>query len=317
MSNEESFPVGKVEFLHLNPMTFHEFLEALEPPLCEEYNKIAITDHTAINPLHHKKLLETWKKYQAIGGMPEVVKNYIEYSKNESELKAITRARDIQNQLLTGYKADFSKHSGTVNSAHILSVYEAVASQLAKTQDESTQKFKFTGVIPNQKGFDRVRGPLTWLEKSRLVIKVLINNKAEHPLKAHTEDNRFKLYFMDVGLLNAALETPIEAIMAHELGSYKGYIAENFVAQELYAKNTGALYSWIEGRAELEFLWIQGKNIVPIEVKSAERSTLAKSLDAYIGRYKPELALKLTGQNRGYDPKRKMLTMPIYLAGKI
>ena len=317
MSNEDSFPVGKVDFQNMNPMTYQEFLEASDPKLFEEYENIQIADHSTISALIHKELLESWKRYQTIGGMPEVIKNYIEYKKSHSELKSILRAREIQNQLLTGYKADFSKHSGTVNSAHILSVFEAVSSQLAKAHNESTQKFKFTGVIPNQKGFERVRGPLTWLEKARLVIKVMINNKAEHPLKGQIEDNRFKLYFMDVGLLNAALEIPIEATLANELGSYKGYMAENFVAQELFAKNKGTLYSWMESRAELEFLWIQGKDIIPIEVKSAERSTRAKSLDSYIDRYKPNLALKLTAGNRGYDPNRKMLTMPIYLAGKI
>lgn len=316
MSKEISFPVGKVDFLHMGPMTFSEFLLACDPPLHKHYEAIDVKASTAIEPLYHKKLLEFWRTYIAIGGMPEVVAYYSKKHK-DSEVAALNHARTLQMQLLTGYKADFSKHSGTVNAAHILNVFESVPSQLARAYDEEVSKYKFGGVIPKHKGFESIKGPLTWLEKSRLVIKNYIANKAEHPLKAYTEDNRFKLYFMDVGLLHAALDVPIQSIIANELGNYKGFIAENFVAQELSAKKDGPLYSWTEGTAELEFLWMTEGLIVPIEVKSSERSTRAKSLDAYIARYKPKLVYKLTGQNRGYDPNRNMMTMPIYLTGKI
>ena len=316
IKNEESFPVGKVDFLSMYPMNFSEFLFSYNHRLHNFYENINIEESSAIEPLYHQLLLDSWKRYVAIGGMPEVVKTYLP-NHEDHELKAITEARKIQNQLLTGYKADFSKHSGTVNAAHILSVFDSVAIQLAKSYDEEVGKFKFTGVIPNQKGFEKIRNPLTWLEKSRLVIKSFITSKPDHPLKAHTEENRFKLYFIDVGLLNAALEIPIEVILANQVGSYKGFIAENFVAQELNFISQGSLFSWTEGRAELEFLWTKGKYIIPIEVKSSSRSTRAKSLDSYIERYTPPLSYKLTGQNRGFDSNRKMMTLPIYLAGKI
>jgi predicted AAA+ superfamily ATPase len=316
MSNEESFPVGKVDFLSMYPMNFEEFLMSFNPTLHEQFKLILMSETTPINPVYHHKLLEAWRKYIAIGGMPEVVSTYLEFHQS-NELHAITLARKIQNQLLTGYKADFTKHSGTVNSGHILSVFDSVAIQLSKSYDESVNKFNFSGVIPKQKGFDRIRGPLTWLHKSRLVIKTFIANKAHHPLKSYTEENKFKLYFFDVGLLNASLEIPIETIFSNQLGSYKGFIAENFVAQELIPKSNSQLYSWTEGNAEVEFIWPSGTNLIPIEVKSSERSTRAKSLDSFIAKYAPEYAYKITGQNRGYDPKRNMITLPIYLAGKI
>jgi predicted AAA+ superfamily ATPase len=316
MVNENSFPVGKVDFLSMYPMTFDEFLMAYNPNLYSQYNSIDILESSKIDPLYHQKLMEVWKRYLAIGGMPEVVSSYIE-NHSINELMAATAARKIQRQLLTGYKADFAKHSGTVNAGHILSVFDSVAIQLSKSYDEEVGKFLFIGVIPKQKGFDRIRGPLTWLAKSRLVIKNYIANKAEHPLKAYTEENRFKLFFLDVGLLNASLEIPVEAILGNQLGSYKGFIAENFVAQELVYKSETNLYSWAEGKAEVEFLWISGKDIVPIEVKSSAKSARAKSLDSFIAKYNPPLAYKVTAQNRGYDPKRKMMTIPIYLTGKI
>lgn len=316
MTNEDSFPVGKVDFLSMYPMNFEEFLMSYDSTLHREYNLINILDSEKIDSLYHQKFLEAWKRYSAIGGMPEVVSTYLEYHKS-NELRGISSARKIQTQLLTGYKADFTKHAGTVNAAHILSVFDSVAGQLSKSYDEEVGKFIFTGVIPQQKGFDRIRGPLTWLAKSRLVIKNYIASKANHPLKAYTEENRFKLYFIDVGLLNASLEIPIETILFNQLGSYKGFIAENFVAQELVCKSDTNLYSWAEGRAEVEFLWPSGKEIIPIEVKSSARSTRAKSLDSFIAKYDPSLAYKVTAQNRGYDPKRKMMTIPIYLTGKI
>lgn len=316
MSNEESFPVGKVEYLDMGPMTYSEFLYACDPTLHARFQQIDILATTPIDSLTHKKLLEIWKRYIAVGGLPEVVSHYLKEFKTNENL-AIKEARKIQLQLLTGYKADFSKHSGTVNAAHILSVFESVPIQLAKAFDEEVGKFKFTGVIPKHKGFESIRGPLTWLEKSRLVIRTSIANKAEHPLKAYTEENRFKLYFMDVGLLNAALEVPIQAILSDEVGHYKGFIAENFIAQELFAKNSGSLFSWTESSAEIEFLMINESEIIPIEVKASEKSRRAKSLDSYIERYQPRLAYKLTGQNRGFDPNRKMMTLPIYLAEKI
>jgi predicted AAA+ superfamily ATPase len=315
IKNESAFPVGKVEFLGMAPMNFEEFLMNDEA-LYEEYKKISIKDHEKINSLYHQKLLEAWRTYQAIGGMPEVVKTYFSMRKR-SELNACLAARKIQEQLIIGYKADFSKHSGTVNSAHILSVFESIPTQLFSSYDESVSKFSFTGVVPKQKGFERIKGPLTWLVQSRLVIQSLIVSKSEHPLKAHTLANKFKLYFFDVGLLNAMLELPIEVLLQNEIGAYKGFIAENFVAQELFFNSNSSLYSWTEGRSEVEFLLVLGKDIVPLEVKSSERSVRAKSLDSYIERYYPSHAYKLSSQNRGFDQKRKMLTMPIYLAGKI
>lgn len=316
MVNEDSFPVGKVDFLSMYPMNFDEFLFSFDPILHSEFKLINILETTKIDSLYHQKFLEAWKRYLAIGGMPEVVSTYLEGCKS-NELKAINSARKIQMQQLVGYKADFAKHSGTVNAAHILSVFDSVPIQLAKAYDEEVGKFIFSDVIPRQKGFDRIRGPLTWLAKSRLVIKNYIANKADHPLRAYTEENKFKLYFIDVGLLSASLEIPIETILSNEIGTYKGFIAENFVAQELFYKSDINLYSWTEGKAEIEFLWLSGKDIVPIEVKSSAKSTRAKSLDSFIAKYHPPLAYKISAQNRGYDPKRKMMTIPIYLVGKI
>ena len=128
--------------------------------------------------------------------------------------------------------------------------------------------------------------------------------------------NFFKVFFLDVGLLNTVLKTPVESIIDNSLGSYKGYIAENFVAQELFARLDEDLISWQEGQAEIEFLVTQGKNIIPIEVKSFAKWRRAKSLYSFIERYSPNEAYRITNQNAGLG-EHGFSTLPMYLVGSV
>ncbi len=317
VKNEESFPVGKVDFLSLFPMTFDEFVWTLDESLHHYLDRFVLNqaELSSLPAPVHESLLTLFFYYLAVGGLPEAV---LHFSQNYQDnlFEALDQVRTIQKALLTGYEADFSKYSGTVNANHIHSVFHAIPKQLAKSLDESTSRFKFTHVIPNQKGFERISGPLTWLVKSRLCIRNYIAKRSGHPLRGYTDENLFKLFFFDVGLLNAALMTPMEALIENQLDSYKGFIVENFVAQELFAELDHDLVSWTEGNAEIEFLITQGKEIAPIEVKSAMKSRRAKSLDAYIQRYHPKFAYKLSGQNIGRH-EAGYLTLPLYLAGKL
>jgi len=315
VKNEESFPVGKVNFLSMFPMTFYEFLVALKEPLCPYLDGFDPKSPQPLPAFIHQQLLQYLFYYFAVGGLPEAVLRFKEHH-TSSLPDALKLARQIQNELLTGYEADFSKYSGTVNANHIHSVFRSISKQLAKSFDEPTSKFKFSGVIPNQKGFDRIIGPLTWLTSSRLCIKSYIASRSGHPLQAYTTDNVFKVFYLDVGLLNAALDTPMESIVEDHLESYKGYIVENFVCQELYSKLDRDLVSWQEGQAEVEFLINQGAEIIPIEVKSGTKSRRAKSLDAYIAKYHPKVAYKLSAQNVGVQEGR-FITLPLYLCSHI
>lgn len=311
VNNEESFPVGKVNFMSMFPMTFEEFTIALEPNLLSYIKDFDPKTCQQIPTTIHERLLEVLVLYFAVGGLPEVVSRFIkEYGKNLND--ALTVARQTQHELIMGYSSDFSKYAGTVNANHIHQVFDAIPKQLAKSYDEEVKKFKFSEVISRQKGFDRIIGPLTWLCNSRLSIKNFIANKSGHPLSSYTKENQFKVFFLDVGLLNAALSTPMEAIIKDNLSSYKGYIVENFVAQELYAQLDRELIAWKEGGSEIEFLVTCKDQIVPIEVKSSRRSRRAKSLDTYIRRYKPKWAYKLSGQNVGTST-RGYMTVPLYL----
>lgn len=314
-TNEASFPVGKVEYLAMGPLLFEEFLAESNSQLFKFYQKISTNDFDPIPKISHDALLDEWKTYMALGGLPEVLSTFFN-ARKKGQLQAFQAARDVQLQLLKGYRSDFAKHSGKNNSTHILSVFESISFQLQKYQDESVKRFKFQNVIPNQRGFSRVRGPLTWLMLAGLCIKTFIATKAAYPLKGYCEENKFKMYFFDIGLLQATLGIPMQAILSEKLGSYKGFIVENFIAQEMYHRYFQELYSWSEGEAELEFLHHQSGEIIPIEVKSSEKSRKAKSLDSFNKRYSPHVCYKFTAQNRGFHQERNILTIPLYLVSR-
>ncbi|MHB1336627.1 MAG: ATP-binding protein [Candidatus Humimicrobiaceae bacterium] len=314
--NEESFPVGKVNFLYMFPMNFEEFLLATDEQSYEQYKNFSIEDPFVLPGVIHNRLLELMRYYFITGGLPEVVGKFTSlFMENEKE--ALIEVRERQKELIEGYEADFSKYSSTVNANHIHNVFESIPVQLSRAFDEEVSKYIFKGVIPSQKGYDRISGPLGWLVKGRLCIKSIIASKAEHPLKSYCQENKFKAYLFDMGILNCMLNTPFEAILAERLGSYKGFLAENFVAQELYSYLNTDLVAWSEGRSEIEFLISKNEHIIPLEVKSSKRSRKSRSLDSFVSRYNPERAYKLSGQNFGIQEKRAIITLPIYFCGKL
>jgi predicted AAA+ superfamily ATPase len=314
--SDSSFPVGKVQFETMNPLNFEEFLTIIEPSLTPLWSEIKIFDKDPIDPFYHKKFLELFRTYLAIGGMPEAV-FYFQKNFRSDYLQALNGARKIQQNLNYAYKSDFLKYSGRINANHILAVFESIPTQLAQVIDESVSKYKFAHVIPKSDGFLKIEGPLTWLVNARLAIKVFICNKSEEPLAAFRKDNKFKLYYFDVGLLNAALNIPINKLVADEVGSYKGFIAENFIACEFNLLFNETLNSWAEGDSEIEFIIHHQDELVPIEVKSSTRFLRSKSLDSYLAKYHPKTAIKLSPNNRGFNSEKNIWSIPIYLAGKL
>ena len=310
--NEESFPVGKVDFLYMFPMDFEEFLLAVDKGAHQEYMDFSVEKPHVIPEIIHKRLLELLRYYFITGGLPEVVEHFAGLYREDEKL-ALEKIRVIQKNLAEGYKADFSKYSGMVNANHIYNVFESIPAQLSKVLEGEVSKYMFKGVIPNQKGFERISGPLGWLVNSRLCIKSMIALKAGHPLRSYCRENRFKVYLFDIGMLNCMLNTPYQAILSEKLGSYKGFIAENFVAQELFSIFNTDLIAWSERKAEIEFIISQGEHIIPLEVKSSIRSRKSRSLDSFIDRYNPVRAYKLSGQNFGENKQRNIMTLPLYL----
>ena len=308
-----SFPVGKVNFLNLYPMSFEEFLMAVNDKICLElFNTVLQSDRQS--DIAHAKLWDRLKEYYMTGGMPKVVSSYLSNADNRFE--AMREARFIQQELIEGYFKDFAKHSGKINSLHIVSVLENIPIQLSNNIDGSVKRYRFKKVLPLKKSFSDLQGPIDWLINAGLIIKVKICNRAELPLETFCKNNIFKLFLFDVGLLGAMLDLPPKAIISQDFGIAKGYFAENYVAQEFLAAGISKLYSWSERNSQIEFLRVTNENIIPVEVKSGTR-TQAKSLGQFIKKYSPEKAITLTGRPLNKTHGLKVNNYPLYLAGKI
>lgn len=308
--NDGSFPVGKVEFLHLHPMSFEEFLLAIGQVKLFDF----IMDPEFKVPVPesiHLLLWEHLKTYYVVGGMPAAINTYIEFQENP--FIAFEHVRNRQQDLITAYLADIAKHAGKVNAMHIDRIWQSVPAQLARAQDNRTNKFKFKGILPGVDRYQRMADAIDWLCAAELVIKVPIVETARLPLTSHAVDNRFKLYMNDVGLLGALSQLPVKSILDQDYGTYKGYYAENYVAQALICADNKSLYAWEDGRAEVEFLRILGGEVIPVEVKSG-KVTKAQSLQAYSDRYHPPYRIIYSAKSGGISVDG-VHHYPIYLAG--
>lgn len=306
-----SFPVGKVDILHMHPMCFAEFLEALgDIKSLNILNNCNLTSE--ISSLVHAHLWEQLKIYFVVGGLPEVVKIFLEYKHNL--YTALKEARNKQNELIFGYYADIAKHTGKVNSMHIDRVWRAIPNQLAQSQDDgSAKRFKFKGIFPGVDRYQRLANVFDWLIAAELVIQVSIIENVQLPLSAYAEQSRFKLYLFDVGILGALSDLPPKAILDYDYGTYKGYFAENFVAQEFKAKDISHLYSWQTDRSEIEFLYLKDSAILPIEVKSGW-VTRNQSLNRYAEKYKPLYRTNFSAKNLHIDIQNSYHQYPMYMA---
>ncbi|MEA3464488.1 MAG: AAA family ATPase [Thermodesulfobacteriota bacterium] len=308
-----SFPVGKVEFMDMFPLCFYEFLRAVGDDSAADYVQNITVDDT-IPEIVHKRLWQQLKNYMIVGGLPEVVVVWRE-SQGRS-LAAFNAVRKVQKDLLVAYLADMAKHSGSQNSMHLERLWVNIPNQLAREQDGSAPKFQFKNVIPGIRGYERLAGGIDWLSKAGLINRVQMVNNASLPLSAYTKENTFKLYCFDTGLLGALGDIPPQTILAYEYGSYKGYVAENFVAQQFRSSNNQQCFYWREGTAEIEFLRLIDGEIVPVEVK-AGWVTQAKSLKVFVQKYAPTRQVVLSGKPFAVNRKTGVHSYPLYLAGKV
>lgn len=310
--NHSSFPVGNVNLLDMYPLSFSEFLLAIDE--LQLYELIQHCDvSTKIPFIAHQQLWAKMLWYWIVGGLPEVI-NIFNRDK-DNLFFAFQAVRDKQTEVLRTYYADIAKHSGKINALHIDRVWQATPTQLARTQDGAANKFKFKDIIPGAGRYDRLASAIDWLLAAKLIIKVPIVNSAEIPLSAYTQESAFKLFMFDVGLLGAMSDLPIKSILDHDYGTYKGFFAENFVAQELLTAGYSHLFCWQHQRAEVEFLLTLEDGVIPIEVKSGW-ITRAKSLQQVIDKYHPAYAVIMSGHELKIDPSNKHYYYPLYLAGK-
>ncbi len=303
-----SFPVGKVETMDLFPLTFEEFLKATVSRIVVEAYKDTL-DSSEL----HRQLWSALLDYYYVGGMPDAINSWI--SSDRPLLERVQKVENVQRNLIDNYMRDFGKYSGAVNAQHIESVFKSIPVQLGTNVNDSVKRFRFQAAITGKKRYTELRGPIDWLNKAKLVSKNYpITQKPKPPLNIQAKENLFKLFLFDIGLLGHLAGMSYED-QIHQKTIFKGFIAENFVQNELIAQGLDQTYSWGKNQAQIEFVIRNNRgDIVPVEVKSGRR-TQAKSLESYINRYNPNLAIKLIGA-RG--AKHEILnTVPLYYASKI
>lgn len=299
LANTKGFPVGKVNFLSLTPLSFTEFLIAMdEQQLCEY-----LQDTKKLLPIAeilHKKLLKYLRLYLYIGGMPEAVKSY----KQDADLEQV---RDVQKSILKAYELDFVKHAPENTIMKINQVWDSIPSQLAK----ENKKFIYSVIRKGARAVE-FEAAIQWLTEAGLIHKVYNVATPKLPLKAYAKFAVFKLYLVDVGLLGAMVELSARTLLDEDrlFQEFNGALLENYVAQAL-AHEYENLYYWTsEGKAELDYILQFEDQIYPLEIKSGN-SGKKKSLQVYGEKFKPELLLRSSPMNLKHDGK--ILNCPLYM----
>ncbi|PHQ79440.1 MAG: hypothetical protein COB66_06825 [Coxiella sp. (in: Bacteria)] len=308
--NPVSYPVGKVNHLEMYPMSFLEFLGAVDDVQYVELLQ-QLTTRDTIPQIAHEHLWERLQHYFIVGGLPDVVRIYCEHS--DDLVTAFNLVREKQLDLIEDYFSDIAKHSGKLNAMHINRIWRNIPEQLAQTQDGSAKKFKFKGAIPGIDRYSKLADALDWLGAAGLIIKVGIVKKGALPLKAYAKDNEFKLFIFDVGILGALCDISVKTILDYSYGSYKGFYAENFIAVAFGSTSALAQYSWVEKSAEVEFIREIDAALIPIEVKSGW-VTRAKSLSVFAQKYRPAYRVIMSANNMRINTKENIQYLPLYLA---
>ena len=285
---KSSFPVGKVWIDYLYPMDFEEFLLAIGEEKLLKTIENSYKNMTPMIESLHEKALKLYYEYICIGGMPAAILNYIDNEKN------ITKFDDeINNIIITSYIADMAKYTENIESIRNARIYNSIPAQLGK----ENKKFKYSLVEKSARARE-YESSLDWLISSNMILKCDNIKTPKSPLKAYTDDT-FKVYLSDMGLLRALAKISVNEIISNKNMIYKGILAENYVAEILFAKNR-ELYYWQlnSGMYEVDFLINIDGDIIPIEVKASDNTT-SKSLNYYIKRYKPKYSIRISSKNFG------------------
>ena len=296
-----SFPVGKVDFMHLYPLNFYEFVCAMgEKQLAE---LLESGDYEMINAFS-TKYTELLKNYYYIGGMPEVVQTFI-------DTDDFYEVREVQKNLLKYYEEDFSKHAPKEVVPRIMMVWNSIPSQLAK----ENRKFIYGCMREGARAKD-FELAIQWLEDAGLIIRSYRVTKPNIPLIAYMEMNSFKMFTLDVGLLGAKAEIHAKVLLdgCRIFEEFKGALTEQFIAQQLKATDRALYYYSTENSSgEIDFVIQQEMQCIPIEVK-AEENLRAKSLRAFHEKFEPEIAIRSSMSN--YREQDWMVNVPLYVLDK-
>ena len=292
------FPVGKVSFMNLFPLSFEEFLLAMgEERFVELLNKKDFKTIKLFNNKYEKLL----KQYCYVGGMPEIVQDFVENKDFES-------VRNLQKEILSAYEEDFTKHIPTNTVAKIRLLWKSIPAQLSK----ENKKFIYGAAKEGARARD-FEAALSWLINSGLVYRVNKITKPDLPITAYEDFNSFKLFVLDVGLLGAMTDLQADTIIDGNriFEEFKGAIAEQYVLQQFKTIKDLPVFYWSNetSRAEIDFVIQIKSDVVPVEVK-AERNLQAKSLKVYIEKFKPNYAIRTSMAD--YKKTNSLIDIPMY-----
>ena len=272
MHQNDSFPVGKVDFMHLYPLSFFEFMDAIGDSSMTE---LLISKDWPMITMFRNKFEERLRQYYFVGGMPEAVNSFV---KEGNPLKV----RIIQKAIIESYERDFSKHAPAIEVPRIRMVWKSIPAQLAK----ENKKFIY-GVVKEGARAKDFELAIEWLKDAGLIHKVNRCKKAQIPLTAYEDFSAFKLFMSDIGLMGAMSNIPTQSLLEGNVlfSDFKGALTEQYVMQQLKENPSLSIYYWSadNSRGEIDFLLQNEDKIIPIEVK-AEENLQAKSLRVFVER---------------------------------
>lgn len=300
---KKSYPVGKVQEEILYPMDFEEFLEATGNERYIESIKNSYINN--IECIFHDVIMDLFRRYLYLGGMPAVIQNYID---NNQDLSKINN--NIIRDILSAYIEDMSKYNmDNKEKLRIQMIYNNIAPQLLK----ENPKFMYAKFDKKERKSDYVTA-LDWLVSSHLVLKCNQVTKPEYPVKLFSDEDNYKLFLSDVGLLRYMIGIDVSDMFFNGDYQYKGVIAENYVATE-FIKQYGNLHYWSRkgnennSKAEVDFIIQIKDKIIPVEVKAGEKIQ-SKSLDIYKEEFKPSIMIRISAKNFGFENGIK--SIPLY-----
>lgn len=303
MHRNDSFPVGKVDFIDLYPLSFSEFLAAIGQ---ESFASLLEKKDWTLISTFRSKFVDFLKQYYFVGGMPEVVNAFV-------ERKDYAVVRQLQQNILDSYDRDFSKHAPIAEVPRIRMVWRSVPSQLAK----ENRKFIY-GVVKEGARAKDFELAIEWLIDAGLVYKINRVKKSGIPLSAYEDFSAFKLFMLDTGLLGAMSGLPAQALLDGSalFSDFKGAITEQYVLQQLKSKKGLNIYYWSSdsSRGELDFLLQMDMDIIPIEVK-AEENLQSKSLRVFVEKNTGLHGIRFSMSN--YREQEWMTNYPLYSVGYV
>lgn len=300
LAKPKSYPVGKVNLLEIGPLSLEEFLMAVDEGLHRYYT--SVKKEQKIEEIFHERLLDLYHNYLIIGGMPECVSSWITN-------KDPAKIHQIQQELLTVYENDFSKHNGKVNSGRILMVFRSIVSQLAK----ENEKFVY-GALREGARAREFEEAIEWLVSAGMLNRVYNVSKPEHPLAAFDKLDSFKLFLFDTGLLKCMAGIDNGAILLKTNYQFKGPLTENFVLQQIKSEYDVFPRYYSTKSGEIDFLLQVGQRIIPIEVKGGKDKS-APTFKKFIADNHSEVAVRFS--EMGYLKNGMIINIPLYLAGAV